>query len=108
MLAVAGAYDQRLTPPTREDAIARAVAWAQALHPAMPTEWAQQAVTRHYAEQTTVLMPAHLNHAWRAHRRAKAERDASRRALDTGEGVPMPEHVRDQWRRIVARLSEDT
>ncbi len=105
LLAIAGAYDQRLTPPSQEDAKARAVAWSAALDTDMPVEWARQQVTRHYAERTTVLMPADINTAWRVERR-----DMKRRALEDqrrleieasrADAVPMPDWVREQMRNI--------
>lgn len=106
VLAVAGAYDARLTPPSHADAMARAVAWAEALHSEMPPEWAVREVIRHYAEQTGVLMPAHLNTAWRLHRRAEAERKAARAAIDVPPGVPMPDEVRSLWQQIAAKAPQ--
>ena len=103
VLAVAGTFDARLTPPSREDALARAMAWAQALRADMPPDWAQQAVVAHYAEQTIPVMPAHLNVAWKAHRRAEADRAATRAALDAAGGVPMPDEVRALWAQIAGR-----
>jgi hypothetical protein len=96
LLAVAGTFDPRLRPPTPEDAEARSLAWAGALDADMSPEWAQRAVVKHYADTTEAVMPAHVNRAWRAHRRAEAEREASRRALDTVPGVPMPDEIREQ------------
>lgn len=108
VLAVAATYDQRLTPPTREDALARSLAWAQALRPDMSPEWAQQAVVAHYAEHTTVLMPAHLNSSWKSYRRAEIERSQhSALMATTAEGVPMPDEVRALWRSLSARVGAE-
>jgi len=109
VLAIAGTYDQRLTPPSREDAMARALAWSQALRGDMPVDWAQQAVVRHYSDQTTPVMPAHLNTAWRTHRRAEIERTQQAALLATPTGVvPMPAEVKAEWQRIMARVEVDT
>lgn len=99
LLAIAGAYDQRLTPPSQEDAKARAVAWSAALDQDMPVEWARTQVTRHYAEKTTVLMPADMNTAWRVQRRdiqRKALQEERRREIEAARqnAVPMPDWVK--------------
>lgn len=106
VLAVAAAFDARLTPPTREDAAARALVWAQALQEDMTPEWAQQAVVSHYAESTAAVMPANLNSAWRVQRRADAERRHREALLAIpADGVPMPDEVRAEWRRLVQRTA---
>ncbi len=103
LLAVAGTFDPRLRPPSPEDAEARSLAWAGALDEDMPPEWAQRAVVKHYADTTEAVMPAHVNRAWRAHRRAEAERAATQRALDVAPGVPMPPEIREQIKALASK-----
>lgn len=105
ILAIAGTYDSRLTPPSRADAQARSVAWSKALHETMPVDWAADAVVDHYANQTSQLMPAHLNQAWKSSRRAAAERRAAETALAASDGVPMPEHIKAEITRILERVN---
>lgn len=54
--------------------------------PDMTLQFAQQAINRHYATQTDMLMPAHLISAWRNQRQR-----AQDRLMITREGVPMPD-----------------
>lgn len=77
LLAVAATFDQRLKPPTEADAQARAVAWHAALDNDMAPDHAEQTVIRHYAERTTAIMPADVNHAWREYRRAIKQAEAA-------------------------------
>lgn len=102
LLAVAGTFDPRLRPPSPEDAQARAMAWSAALRKDMPPAFAQQAIVDHYAESTDAVMPAHLNGRYRAHRRATAEQEASRAALDMAPGVPMPPEVKARIQSLLA------
>ena len=100
ILAVATTFDARLTPPSREDAAARALAWSEALAKNMTVDDAIRAVIRHYASQTTAIMPAHVNAAWRD--RCRAEREEKERASITAVhvGVPMPPEIRAQLKAI--------
>lgn len=98
LLAIACTYDQRLKPPTAEDAQARSAAWAAALHPQMAPEWAEKAIVEHYARRTDMLMPAHLNDAHRAYR-DRQRATAQSRALQQATGVPMPAAVREALTR---------
>lgn len=101
LLAVAGTFDPRLRPPTPEDAQARALAWAAALHSQMPQAWAQQAIIDHYSETTDAVMPAHINNRYRSYRAREAEKEASRRALEQPEGIPMPPEVKEKIRAFL-------
>lgn len=101
LLAVAGTFDQRLRPPSPEDAEARALAWAAALHSDMPPAFAQQAIVDHYADTTDAVMPAHLNGRYRVWRHRESEKAASRRALEQPEGIPMPPEVKDKIRAFL-------
>jgi hypothetical protein len=105
LLAIAGTYDTRLTPPSKADAQARAVAWSKALDAPMPVEFAIDAIITHYANETQSIMPAHLNRIWRTHRRADAERAATARIIDAPEGIPMPAEIRRQLDQILGRAS---
>lgn len=103
VLSTAAAYDARLTPPTKADAMVRARAWAAAVPEAMPVDLAMETVVKHYSRTRDQIMPADLNEAYRIRRdRDRAELEAAERA--SGErGVPMPEHVRQQFQALMAR-----
>lgn len=92
LLALANGHDQR----QRVDDV-RVRAWSSLIDqeaPDMPLSWAQERVNRHYASQTTMLMPAHLVAAWR-HERA---RESDRAAIPSGAGTPMPPWFRERAR----------
>ena len=93
VLAIAAAFDGRLRPPSPADAQIRSVVWAEALDD-MPPAWAEKAVVTHYADETASLMPAHLNTAWRRHRKAEAEQRHAYQLRAAPDGVPMPPEVR--------------
>ena len=95
VLALASTLDVRLTPPSHADGAARSKAWAATLNPEMTPEFAADFVRRHYATSTETIMPAHLNEAWKVHRRQEAEA-LEREALTSGKGVPMPPEIRRQ------------
>lgn len=99
VLFVAGVFDPRLAPPTVGEADVRAAAWSAALDSDMPVEWAREAVTKHYSESSTAIMPAALNTAWRTERRVRAEKaraEQQKRELEEAEAaaVPMPDELR--------------
>lgn len=99
VLAVAALYDARIRPADVDQAAMKAVLWAEALAPDMSAKWAQKAVAHFYKDQTDVLMPAHLNTAWKAHKRAESDRQASerqRQEIEAAEqaAVPMPDDVK--------------
>lgn len=103
VLAVAATFDPRLRPPSPEDARARATAWASVLHERMTVEWAVRAVGAHYASETTMLMPAHLNAQHRLHRdREREEGQRAQRALQPANAVPMPPAVRGQIQAVLS------
>lgn len=106
VLALSAALDPRLRPPSESDALMRARAWAAALSPGMTCDWAAKAAIDHYAESADSVMPAHLNAAWRAHRKQVAEQAHSKAALEQVAGVPMPEPVRERLREILGRRVE--
>lgn len=106
VLAMAVTLDPRLKPPSVEDAQARAVAWSATLDDDLPLQVAERLVAEHYRESTDGLMPAHLNRAWRAHRKqalAAQREEAERRAITSAAAmaVPMPETVRQMLREAL-------
>lgn len=107
VLALSAALDPRLRPPSESDALVRSRAWSAALIGGMTFAWASKAVIAHYAESADGIMPAHLNAAWRTHRKQVAEREHSRMALETVTGVPMPAPVRERLREILSRRVEE-
>lgn len=102
VLALATTLDARLTPPSKADAEARSKAWAATLHDEMPAAFAVDYVRRHYSTSTDTIMPAHLNEAWKQHRRVLAEQ-AEREQLTRGRGVPMPPEIREQLDRLMRK-----
>lgn len=95
ILALAATLDVRMTPPSHADGAARSKAWAATLNSEMTPEFAADFVRRHYATSTETIMPAHVNEAWKVHRRQEAEA-LEREALTSGRGVPMPPEIRRQ------------
>lgn len=63
--------------------------------PDMPVDFARQAINRHYALFTDMLMPSHLVTAWKSYRQRK--RDAA--AIPSGRGTPMPDWFKEAMRR---------
>lgn len=103
LLAIAGTYDNRITPPTRSDAQARSIGWSKALDHDMNLEFAIEAIIDHYANETNSLMPAHINRAWRAHRKAEAERRHAITAIpDNPDAIPMPESFKAELHRLMS------
>lgn len=101
VLAVAALVDPRVGAASDADKVGKAAVWAAALDHDMPADWARNFVPRHYAELTTVIMPADLNHAWRQElrKRREAERTTRQRMeleAANARSVPMPDHVREQ------------
>lgn len=101
ILGIAATFDQRLKPPTPQDARLRAEAWRAALIASMDPRWAQDAVVAHYASSTEALMPAHLNRSWKAFR----ESESMRKPIERGQGVPMPPEVKAQIRAVLQAKS---
>jgi hypothetical protein len=60
----------------------RVAAWVEILDADMTLDFAIGAVRNHYASETTVLMPAHVNRAWRQVR--LREKEKSRTKAITG------------------------
>lgn len=63
----------------------------------MPVDFAREAINRHYAVRTEMLMPAHVITAWRNYK----QRRRDRLAIPSTEGVPMPEWFKEQVRRVM-------
>ena len=108
LLAMAATLDPRLSPPTPEDAQARAQAWAATLDPDLDLTEAKRMLITHYRETTSGVMPAHLNRLWRDYRRTMTAQQRENRELHARRqlealAVPMPESVREQLRSILSR-----
>lgn len=108
VLAVAVTFDARLTPPSREDSIARAQAWSLALDENMSEADAIRLVIAHYRESSETLMPAMLNASWRRARQVEADREKANRALEEhrhakAEAVPMPPELKQQIHTLIHR-----
>ena len=94
LLALANGHD----PRQRLDDI-RVQAWWDLMQqeaPDMPYDFAHEQVNRHYALFTDMLMPAHLITAWKNLKQRRRDRDA----IPAGRGIPMPDYVREQIRRM--------
>jgi len=110
VLAVAVTFDARLTPPSREDSVARAQAWAMALDQDMTEQEAIRMVVEHYRRSAESIMPAMLNQEHRRTREQNAEREAATRILEqhrkaAEEAVPMPPEIREAINRLLHRKS---
>lgn len=88
-----------------------ATAWAEALDTATTLADARQAITAHYAETTTWVMPAHVNVRCREYRRIRAEKEAQeldRRALaDARAKVGMAEETRQKLNQILGKIGKN-
>lgn len=62
--------------------------------PDMPVTFAKEAINRHYAILTEMVMPAHIVTAWKIYKARK--RDT--RTLEAAQGVPMPEWFKEKMR----------
>lgn len=95
VLALASAYDNRRLG-TKDEARAKAAAWAEALDPRMSLDEAIALTRDHFATSNEYFVPAHLNRAYKALRA---------RRLNAAIEPPPPEHVRNDpaaelaWRR---------
>lgn len=113
VLAVASAFDARLTPRSDEDAEAKAYAWALALDSDMPVDWARRHVAKHYAEASTTIMPADVNAAWRRERKTMkdAERERQRKLeIEAAESkaVPMPDEIKRRIHELANKMSMES
>jgi hypothetical protein len=95
VLAIAATLDFKHTPPTADDAKARAITWSAALDHDLVLADARGIVVKHYAERDETITPAMVNRAWRSIR-TKRNQDAARqaRSIEAVRGVPMPDVVR--------------
>lgn len=94
LLALANAHDQRQSI----DDVKVQAWWSIFQQEArdMPVDFAREAINRHYALMTDMLMPAHIITSWRNYKARRRDR----LAIPSGEGVPMPEWFKAQMRRI--------
>lgn len=95
LLALANGHDQR-----HGTSDVKVRAWYVLLEqeaPDMEYGWAQKRINEHYARTTDMLMPSHLVSSWKQHKRYNRDRIA----LNAARGVPMPDYVKQEWRRIV-------
>jgi hypothetical protein len=105
LLAVASAFDYRMTPPSVDDARIRARAWSEVLDDDLDFQDARQLVMRHYAENDESMTPARLNRSWRLLRKkrkdeATQERNRLREIEADLVASPMPDEVRDLLRQL--------
>jgi len=94
LLALANGHDQR--HGTDDVKVQAWYALFSQEAPGMTYEWASARVNWHYARTTDMLMPAHLVTAWRNER----HREMERMALPSGGGIPMPDYVKEEMRRL--------
>lgn len=101
VLAVAAALDPRLRPPSQDDAILRARAWASVIHPWIDATAGQWAVRKHYATSSDSVMPVHVNRICSAARQDKDMRLPIEAAVAARENsVPMPDEFKEAIRKI--------
>ena len=96
VLAKAAAFDNR------QPSAAAALAWSQALDPALTVRDAHQLITEHYSQTRDWIMPADLNHAASdlRRKRVRAELDRGGQFFPPRELAPADEVA---WRQAVAR-----
>ena len=108
VLATAVTFDARLSPPSVEDGVVRAQAWAAALDHDLDVTVAREIVIDHYRNNTTCLMPAHVNEEWRRIRRnAWAAEMVDRRGTEIEQqrrvSTPMPVSVREAYEAVLRK-----
>jgi hypothetical protein len=89
LLALANGHDQR---QGIDDV--RVQAWWDLFRqeaPDMTSEFAKEAINRHYALMTDMLMPAHLVTAWKYYKSRKKDQAAL-----PAKGVPMPDWFKEK------------
>lgn len=97
LLVAVRAVDDRIA-----DDDARVAAWAAILDPRVTIDHAKDAVIQHYRRETRVIMPADVNtHAKTLRQREHEETD--RRAITSGQGVPMPPEIRARLNAVLGR-----
>lgn len=69
----------------------RVAAWVEILDQDMPYEFAIQAIKDHYGSETTVIMPAHINRAWRNLRREQKEIEKTKELTNHNRAKISPE-----------------
>lgn len=69
----------------------RVAAWAEILDKDMPYAFGIQTIKDHYGSETTVVMPAHLNRAWRSLRRERKEIEKTKQLTSHNRANISPE-----------------
>lgn len=89
----------------------RIAAWAEIVDKDMPYEFAINALREHYAQETTVLMPAHLNRAWRSVRLQQREKNRTRELTGvqkenlSPESLAQMQELRRRFNSIAAKAN---
>lgn len=91
MLGAAMQVDYRITLDQY-----RVAAWVEILDSDMTLEHAIKAIRDHYANETTVVMPAHVNRAWRALKSRQKELRHTKQIT----GVPKAKPSADTMRQL--------
>jgi len=99
LLTAAKSLDDRVTPDKP-----RVAGWSAALDPDLALADARAFLVEHYRVEVRPIMPADVNLRWRAVRRARAEAETARRALELpADAVPMPPDIRERVRALAQR-----
>jgi hypothetical protein len=86
----------------------RVAAWVEILDADMTLDFAIGAVRNHYASETAVLMPAHVNRAWRAVKSREKELRHTRQITGAPKAIPSADTMRqlDDLRARFAALAD--
>lgn len=101
LLGAAMQIDDRITPDKF-----RIAGWVEILDSDMTHEFAMTALKAHYAEETNVIMPAHLNRKWRMMSRREREREKTRE-LSASVKVDRSPEVELLIEELKAKLEKD-
>lgn len=94
ILIIAMGIDNRLNVQDENQLIAKVEGWHLALSKSMTYEFARDAVGRHYATSTDVIMPANLNTYWRVELDKKSNLQIEKSNNSKANSTGMPDTAR--------------
>lgn len=95
ILIIAMGIDNRLNVQDENQLIAKVEGWYLALSKSMTYEFAREAIGRHYATSTDVVMPANLNTYWRVELDKKSNLQIEKSNNSRQKSTGMPDTARE-------------
>ena len=84
ILIIAMGIDNRINVQDENGLIAKVEGWNLSLSKSITYEFAREAIGRHYANSTDVIMPANLNSLWRVEKE-KLDQNNYKKSMNSGE-----------------------